>query len=115
MSVFRLQERIEGPPSNEVISRASIYGLEKDQRLKGTRSLRFRCLWSLVLISDSLYVQGGTKKYSRMHGAWCVGLIAGDNYVTAGSQRVAQGEIDNFDVCDRVVVGGAILGVLNKR
>jgi hypothetical protein len=39
-----------------------------------------------------------TKKYSRMHGAWCVGLIAGDNYVTAGSQRVAQGEIDNFDL-----------------
>jgi hypothetical protein len=49
-----------------------------------------------------------------MHGAWCVGLIAGGNYVTAGSQRVAQGEIDNFDVCVRVVVGDAILGVLNK-
>jgi hypothetical protein len=32
--------------------------------------------WSLVLISDSLYVQGETKKYSRMHGAWCVGLNA---------------------------------------
>ena len=46
-----------------------------------------------------------TKKYSRMHGAWCVGLIAGDNYVAVGSQRVAQGEIDNFDVCVRVVVG----------
>jgi hypothetical protein len=31
MSVFRLQERIEGPPSNEVISIAPIYlGLEKD-------------------------------------------------------------------------------------
>jgi hypothetical protein len=30
MSVFRLQERIESPPSNEVIRRASIYGLEKD-------------------------------------------------------------------------------------
>lgn len=49
-----------------------------------------------------------------MHGAWCVGLIAGDNYVTAGSQRVAQGEIDNFDACVRLVVGDAILGVLNK-
>jgi hypothetical protein len=49
-----------------------------------------------------------------MHGAWCVGLIAGDEYVTAGSQRVAQGEIDNFDVCVRVVVGDAIPGVLNK-
>jgi hypothetical protein len=49
-----------------------------------------------------------------MHGAWCVGLIAGDNYVTAGSQRVAQGEIGNFDVCVRVVVGDAILRVLNK-
>jgi hypothetical protein len=40
-------------------------------------------------------VQGETKKYSRMHGAWCVGLIAGDNpsdnyYVAVGSQRVAQ-------------------------
>jgi hypothetical protein len=30
MSVFRLQERRESPPSNEVIRRASIYGLEKD-------------------------------------------------------------------------------------
>jgi hypothetical protein len=30
MSVFRLQERIEGPPSIEVIRRASIYGLEKE-------------------------------------------------------------------------------------
>jgi hypothetical protein len=49
-----------------------------------------------------------------MHGAWCVGLFAGDNYVTAGSQRVAQGGIDNFDVCVRVVVGDAILGILNK-
>jgi hypothetical protein len=49
-----------------------------------------------------------------MHGAWCVGLIAGDNYVTARSQRVAQGEIDNFDVCVRVIVGDAILGILNK-
>jgi hypothetical protein len=45
-----------------------------------------------------------------MHGAWaCVGLIAGDNYVAVGSQRVAQGEIDNFDACVRLVVGGAIL------
>ena len=35
-------------------------------------------------------------------------------YVTAGSQRVAQGEIDNFDVCVRLVVGDSILGVLNK-
>jgi hypothetical protein len=60
-------------------------------------------------------VQGETKKYSRMHGAcWCVGLIAGGNYVTVGSQRLAQGGIDNFDVCVRVVVGGAILGVPNK-
>jgi hypothetical protein len=33
-----------------------------------------------------------------MHGAWCVGLIAGDNNVAVGSQRVAQGEIDNFDL-----------------
>ena len=55
-----------------------------------------------------------TKKYSRMHGAWSVGLIAGDNYVAVGSQRVAQGEIDNFDACVRLVVGDAILGVLNK-
>jgi hypothetical protein len=46
-----------------------------------------------------------------MHGAWCVGLIAGDNYVTVGSQRVAQGEIDNFDVCVRVIVGDGILGI----
>ena len=51
-----------------------------------------------------------TKKYIRMHGAWSVGLIAGDNYVTAGSQRVAQGGIDNFDARVRLVVGGAILG-----
>ena len=35
-------------------------------------------------------------------------------YVAVGSQRVAQGEIDNFDVCVRVIVGDAILGVLNK-
>jgi hypothetical protein len=49
-----------------------------------------------------------------MHGAWCVGLITGDNYVTAGSQRLAQGGIGNFDVCVRLVVGDSILGVLNK-
>jgi hypothetical protein len=49
-----------------------------------------------------------------MHGAWCVGLIAGDNYVAVGSQRVAQGGIDNFDVCVRVIVGDAILGFLNN-
>ena len=49
-----------------------------------------------------------------MHGAWCVGLIAGDNYVAVGSQRVAQGEIDNFDVRVRVIVGDAVLGILNK-
>jgi hypothetical protein len=30
------------------------------------------------------------------------------------SQRFTQGEIDNFDVCVRVVVGGAILEVLNN-
>ncbi len=35
-------------------------------------------------------------------------------YVAVGSQRVAQGEIDNFHVCVRLVVGDAILGVLNK-
>ena len=39
-----------------------------------------------------------TKKYSRMHEAWCVGLNAGDNYVAVGSQRVARGGIDNFDL-----------------
>ena len=33
-------------------------------------------------------------------------------YVAVGSQRVAQGEIDNFDVCTRV--GDAILEVLNN-
>jgi hypothetical protein len=49
-----------------------------------------------------------------MHGAWCVGLIAGNNYVAVGSQRVAQGGIDNFDVCVRVIVGDAVLEVLNK-
>jgi hypothetical protein len=43
-----------------------------------------------------------------MHGAWRVGSIAGDNYMAVGSQRVAQGEIDNFDVRVRVIVGGAI-------
>jgi hypothetical protein len=42
--------------------------------------------------------KGETKKYSRMHRAWCVGLIAGDIYVAVGSQRVAQGEIGNFDL-----------------
>jgi hypothetical protein len=55
-----------------------------------------------------------TKKYRRIHGAWSVGLIAGDNYVAVGSQRFTQGEIDNFDVCVRVVVSGAILGVINN-
>jgi hypothetical protein len=49
-----------------------------------------------------------------MDGAWCVGLFAGDNYVAVGSQRVAQGEIVNFDVRVRVIVGDAILGVPNK-
>jgi hypothetical protein len=35
--------------------------------------------------------------------------------VAVGSQRVAQGEIDNFDVCVRVIVGDAILGILNNK
>ena len=35
-------------------------------------------------------------------------------YVAVGSQRESQGEIDNFDACVRLVVGDAILGVLNK-
>ena len=47
-------------------------------------------------------------------GAWCVGLIAGDNYMAVGSQRFTGGQIHNFDVCVRLVVGDAILGVLNK-
>ena len=34
--------------------------------------------------------------------------------MAVGSQRVARGEIDNFDACVRLVVGDAILGVLNK-
>jgi hypothetical protein len=62
-------------------------------------------------------VQGETRDeeiQEDAHGAWCVGFIAGDNYVAAGSQRVAQGEIVNFDVCVRLVVGDAILGVFNK-
>jgi hypothetical protein len=98
MSVFRLQERTESHPSNEVIRRASIHGLEKDSRLIGTSPVHLHFPWSLVLISDSFCVQGEAKKHSRMNGAWYVGLIAGDNYVAVGSQRVAQGEIDNFDL-----------------
>jgi hypothetical protein len=35
--------------------------------------------------------------------------------IAVNSQRFAQGEIDNFDVCVRVVVGGAILEVLNNE
>ena len=31
-----------------------------------------------------------------------------------GSQRVAQGDIRNFDACVRLVVGDTIIGVLNK-
>ena len=46
--------------------------------------------------------------------AWCVGLIVGGNYVAVGEQRVVQCEIDNFHVFVLVVVGDAILGVLNK-
>ena len=34
--------------------------------------------------------------------------------MTVGSQRVAQGGIGNFNVCVRVIVGDAILGILNK-
>jgi hypothetical protein len=34
--------------------------------------------------------------------------------VAVGSQRESQGEIDNFHACVRLVVGDAILGVLNK-
>ena len=34
--------------------------------------------------------------------------------MAVGSQLVAQGEIDNFDACVRLVVGDAILRVLNK-
>jgi hypothetical protein len=34
--------------------------------------------------------------------------------VAVGSQRESQGEIDNFDARVRLVVGDAILGVLNK-
>ncbi len=35
-------------------------------------------------------------------------------YMAVSSQRESQGEIDNFDACVRLVVGDAILGVLNK-
>jgi hypothetical protein len=31
------------------------------------------------------------------------------------SQRFTQGGIDNFDVCVRVIVGDAILGILNNE
>jgi hypothetical protein len=48
---------------------------------------------------------------SSAHGAWCVGFIAGDNYVAAGSQRVAQGEIDNLDACVRATAGYAALSL----
>ena len=34
--------------------------------------------------------------------------------MAVGSQRESQGEIDNFDACVRLIVGDAILGVLNK-
>ena len=34
--------------------------------------------------------------------------------MAVGSQRESQGEIDNFHVCVRLVVGDAVLGVLNK-
>jgi hypothetical protein len=61
MSGFRLQEGIESHPSNEVIRRASIYGLENDSRLTGTSPVHLHCPWSLVLISDSFCVQGETK------------------------------------------------------
>jgi hypothetical protein len=70
----------------------------------GTRAVRLHCPWPLVLIFDSFCVQGETKKSSRMHGAWRVGLIAGGNYVAVGSQPVAQGEIDNSDACVRLVM-----------
>jgi hypothetical protein len=61
-------------------------------------------------------VQGETKKYSRMHGAWCVGLVAGDKYVAVGSQRFTQGGIDNFGafVFDSLLVALSLVGVLNK-
>ena len=59
-------------------------------------------------------MQGETKKDSRMHGAWCVSLFAGDVHIAVNSQRFTQGEIDNFDVCVRLVVGDAVLGVLNN-
>jgi hypothetical protein len=68
MSVFRLQERIEGHPPNEVIRRASIYGLEKDSRLTGTSPVHLHCSWSLVLISDSFCVQRRDKAIEN--GAW---------------------------------------------
>jgi hypothetical protein len=57
MSGFRLQERIESHPPNEVIRGASIYGLEKDSRLAGTSPVHLHCPWSLVLISDPFCVQ----------------------------------------------------------
>jgi hypothetical protein len=68
MSVFRLQERIESHPSNEVIRRASIYGLEKEQRLKGTSPVLLHCPWSLVLISDSFCVQKRDKAIKDERG-----------------------------------------------
>jgi hypothetical protein len=56
-----------------------------------------------------------TKKSRTRHGALCVYLFAGDNYVAVDSQRFTRGEIDNFHVCVRVVVGDAILEVLNNE
>jgi hypothetical protein len=50
MSVFRLQEKIPSPPSNEAIPKVSFHRLEKEK----VHTVPGR---SLVLISDSFYVQ----------------------------------------------------------
>jgi hypothetical protein len=59
-------------------------------------------------------VQGEKKQYSRIHGAWCVRLIAGDNHVAVGSQRLTQGEIDIFDLEFTSELCGAVLEVRNN-
>jgi hypothetical protein len=120
MSVFRLQERIESHLSNEVTPRAaSLFSPRLARKGIVTKRYKFGSFaLSLVACPDFRFLLCAKTRQSNQGRGMALRVF---NYsqvvlsdIAVNSQRFTQGEIDNFDVCVRVVVGDAILEVLNN-
>jgi hypothetical protein len=70
----------------------------RQHRRAGGLAVHLHCPWSFVLISDSFCVQRRDEEIQQDAWSLVCWIIAGGNYVAAGSQRQAQGEIGNFDL-----------------